>query len=269
MNILQNKNTIETKVYGDDFSKDQISAWFSEESHAYSDQYASVEEFNKKGYEYHELNKLLGYSKIKDGEAFENVLSYGGGHGLELEPIIDRSQNIHIIEPSITLRNETLKGKKINYSEPSIYGKIDFPDCTFDLITCFGVLMYIPNVSFVLSEFHRVLKKGGYLLIREPISDMGMGRKRAGCGKYTRGIPLDFFKTKIRELNFTESHVTPCTFPPFVRLLKIPGISVFSHRGLTRIDLALSRLFLFNNSYYRKGVLQKLAPGAAYLFLKK
>lgn len=48
--------------------------------------------------------------------------------------------------------------------------KIPFPDKTFDLITSFDVLYHrwIKNDMVALKEFYRVLKPGGFLLIRVP-----------------------------------------------------------------------------------------------------
>ena len=62
---------------------------------------------------------------------------------------------------------------------PSVYpyddsnASMEFPNNYFDLITSFGVLHHIPDVSKVFSELSRVLAPGGYLLIREPIVSMG------------------------------------------------------------------------------------------------
>jgi len=45
--------------------------------------------------------------------------------------------------------------------------KIPYPDENFDLVSFFMVLHHIPNLEFSLEEAHRVLKRGGYLLIKE------------------------------------------------------------------------------------------------------
>jgi len=51
----------------------------------------------------------------------------------------------------------------INEKEP----KLPYADNFFDLITCFMVLHHNYNVTYMISELKRVLKKGGYIIINE------------------------------------------------------------------------------------------------------
>lgn len=44
---------------------------------------------------------------------------------------------------------------------------LDFPDATFDLLTMFVSLHHFQNAAKMLSESHRVAKKGGMLIVRE------------------------------------------------------------------------------------------------------
>lgn len=147
---------------------------------------------------------------------------------------------------------------------------IDFPDNFFDVITCFGVLMYIPNVTFVLSELYRCLSPDGYLLVREPITSLGIGEEnRAGCGLNTRGIPLSYFKDWISNHQFNNSTIIPHMFGPLLKLLSFLKIDIYNNNMTTRIDLLISRLFLFNYQYTRKSIFDKIAPGSVFLVLKK
>jgi ubiquinone/menaquinone biosynthesis C-methylase UbiE len=52
--------------------------------------------------------------------------------------------------------------------KPSTDGALPFPDASFDLVTCLGVLHHIPKVSFALCELYRCLTPGGFALVREP-----------------------------------------------------------------------------------------------------
>ncbi len=45
--------------------------------------------------------------------------------------------------------------------------KIDFPDNSFDIITCFFVLHHILDLDKIMKEIRRVLKPGGYIIILE------------------------------------------------------------------------------------------------------
>ena len=141
------------RLYGDDFSLAQIKEWYEDEKEGYSGLISG----EGHSYGYHELNKLHGFSKLRKIKKFRKVLGFGAAYGHELYPILDRIGEVHIIEPSKKLRSKSLKGKKVKYADPSISGKLPYGDDSFDLITCFGVLHHIPNVSTIMKEFSRVL----------------------------------------------------------------------------------------------------------------
>lgn len=45
---------------------------------------------------------------------------------------------------------------------------LSFPDESFDLVGCFDVLEHVPDYHSALSEFHRVLRSGGQIIITAP-----------------------------------------------------------------------------------------------------
>src|SRR5437867_4322044 len=47
-------------------------------------------------------------------------------------------------------------------------GRLPFSENSFDLVTCFGVLDYLPDFDPMLREIYRVLQPGGYALISLP-----------------------------------------------------------------------------------------------------
>lgn len=44
---------------------------------------------------------------------------------------------------------------------------LDFPDASFDLTVCWGVLMHIPDIEKALAQLLRVTRTGGYLVFEE------------------------------------------------------------------------------------------------------
>ncbi|MFO1522890.1 MAG: class I SAM-dependent methyltransferase [Kiritimatiellia bacterium] len=85
---------------------------------------------------------------------------------------------------------------------------------TFDLATCFGTLHHIPNVSQVLRELYRVMKPGGFALIREPAISMGdWTRPRPGLTRNERGLPFSWLTKTSREIGFQIRRSTACVFP--------------------------------------------------------
>lgn len=48
---------------------------------------------------------------------------------------------------------------------------LDYPDDSFDLLTCFFSLMYLKDRSMAIDQFLRVLRPGGYMVITTWVSD--------------------------------------------------------------------------------------------------
>lgn len=49
--------------------------------------------------------------------------------------------------------------------------QIDFPDQSFDLVVCNNVLDHVENAEQCLSEMHRVLKPGGYIIFGQELTN--------------------------------------------------------------------------------------------------
>jgi len=253
------------KLYGDDFNESEIKEWFEDEKEGYSSLDSSYEEV----YGYTELNKIHGYNSLRKIKNFDNVLGLGSADGKEFLPILNKIKNITILEPSQKLRVKNLNGKKINYITPEISGKIIFEKNKFDLITCFGVLHHIPNVSFVLSELSRILKQGGYLLIREPIVSMGDWRqKRNGVTKRERGVSLQYFRKIIKENNLEIISEKLILFP-LLRRINFREYRGGNSKLWVYLDNIFGRIFSFNYRYHSTKFYQKIAPQSVFYVLRK
>jgi SAM-dependent methyltransferase len=254
-------------LYGDDFSIEQIEQWYNEEEEGYAN--LGNKDAKKYTYQYHAVNKLHGFSKLRSKE-FKNVLGLGSAWGHEFEPIIDKIKHLTIIESS-----ENMKSKKIGlltpiYIKPNINGKINFANHSFDLITCFDTLHHIPNVTYVLTELLRVLEPQGFLLLREPISSLGDWRlPRIGMTKNERGIPMDMFENIFKHHNvqilYKSTFQSLFMYKIVSKFIKINYTSMF----WTKCDKFISLLFQWNVSYFRKSVFKKMAPGSVFYVLQK
>ena len=256
------------KLYGDDFTKDQILSWYKEEEEGYANLGSSNKE--KYNYQYTEMNKLFAFKYIDKNTKFKQALGFGSAYGHEFLPIIDQIDALTIVEPSDQLKSNKLGELTPSYKKPDILGKLDFPDDNFDLIICLGVLHHIPNVSLILSELQRVLAPNGLLIIREPIVSMGDWRKpRKGLTKNERGIPLNLFKNFIKSNNFTvisnKFCDSPFAYKVFQKILSMPYDSII----IQKIDSFFSWLFSWNYQYHRSSFFEKLAPCSIYCVLRK
>lgn len=254
-------------LFGDEFTFDEMQEWYDQEKEAY----AELGSKDKKIYEYqyHEGNIKHGFQFLKDRK-LDQVLGFGSAYGDEFLPIISRIKNLTILEPSDQLKSKKLGDIVPVYKKPSIDGKIDFPNDTFDLITSFGVLHHVPNVSFVLAELIRVLKPDGYLLIKEPISTMGDWTKpREGLTKNERGISLTYFKKIFKENNAQIVRKTLidnlAIYKIINKIIPIPITSKF----FVKMDSFFSKLFAWNYSYHRTSLLKKVAPSGVFYIVTK
>lgn len=255
------------KLYGNDFAAEQIEAWFADEAEGYFNLTQSGG--GKYTYGYHALNKRHGYSGLPKCR-FGHVLGIGSAYGAELEPILECSDRISILEPSDGFKNTELNGIPVTYVKPLPSGNMPFDSDSLDLITCFGVLHHIPNVSMLVEEFYRVLKPGAYALLREPIISMGDWRKpRTGLTKRERGIPLPILRDFVKQAGFKVVRERKCMFSLTSRLKHVVSGPVFNNRTVVELDALLSALPVWPKVYHPRNSVQKLRPTAAYYVLQK
>jgi len=263
------KNFEGTYLYGDDFSQEEIEKWYNAESEAFADMYG-IKINDGESYGFHNLNILYGYRYLKNRETFHNALGLGSSWGYEFLPVIDKIMKLTIIEPSLQTRSSKLGEKLIpEYRSPNAKGNIEFPENSFDLITCFDTLHHIPNVSFVLKELFRVLQPGGYMLLHEPIHSMGDRRnKRLGLTANERGIPKNYLLKIINQnrIEIVRKHYYFCMTSFLKRTLK--KINTDS-RSYLYFDRILSYLFAFNIHYSPTNRIQRISPTSIFCVLRK
>jgi SAM-dependent methyltransferase len=258
---------IGAKLYGDDFSPDDIAAWFEREKLGYSG--LVVSSSKAYSYEYHALNQLHGFRHLGE-RTFENVLGFGSFRGDELEPLAGRMKRVTIIEPSGGADGAKLGGCPVDFIAPHTDGRLPFSEGAFDLITCLGVLHHIPNVSLVVSELLRVLAPGGTMLLREPIVSMGDWRQsRSGLTLNERGIPLHLLKAAIVKGGGLILRESLCSFGPLERLFKSIRPDIHNSALLSRADAILSNTLPWPQTYHPRHLLQKFQPSSAFFLVAR
>ena len=257
-----------TKLYGDDFTIDEINEWFADEAEGYANLGAKVKkEYN---YLYHEINKQHGFKYIR-GRTFKEALGVGSAYGNEFKPISDNIQRITILDPSDAFADvKEILGTPCDYIKPSPDGNMPFKSNQFDLITSFGVMHHIPNVTHVISECYRCLDHGGIMLFREPILSLGDWTKpRTGLTKRERGIPLNILNEMMLNTGFEIMHKSFCNFPSLPQLSNKIGVSAYNNYFMTMLDKLICKAFSWNIKYHRTKPYEKIAPGSVFYVLKK
>jgi SAM-dependent methyltransferase len=261
------KYLIGSELYGDDFDEREISEWFDAEKEGYAD--LGAKDHANYRYEYHALNTVLGFDRLA-GDVYENVLGFGSAYGDELEPIASKVNNVVVVDPSDHFESSLIFGKPVQYVKPSYDAKLPFESDHFDLITCFGVLHHIPNVSATVAEFARVLKPGGCLLVREPIVSMGDWRfPRRGLTKRERGIPFNIFANIVESSGLKITNSSLCNFPVSEAIGRLFVRDIYNSRFVVRLDQFMSWAFRWNLSYHPVNFWKKFRPTSAFLIAEK
>lgn len=250
-------------LYGDDLPPEEVAAWFEDEREAYASLGAS--DAGNYVYEYHALNLLHGFRHLPQGR-IGTALGIGAAYGHEFRPILSRVDRLVLVEPSVAFRHEELDGVPLEYRPPSPTGDLPVEASSFDLVTCFGVLHHIANVSHVIAEIARVLRPGGHALVREPIVSMGDWRQpRRGLTPRERGIPLRLLRAMTAQAGFENAHEALCVMPLVSR---IAGTWANS-RSLVLLDSLLGRATAWNHRYHATAPWHKVQPTNVFLVLKR
>lgn len=255
------------QLYGNDFTQAEIDRWFADENDGY---FALTKERPETySYGYHALNIRHGFSLLPN-QRFDHVLAVGAAYGNELAPIMKNCEKITILEPADGFKSTTVDGIPVTYEKPLSSGVIPFQSASFDLLLCLGVLHHIPNVGMVLNECYRVLKPGGFALLREPTISMGDWRKpRRGLTKHERGIPLNIFRELISDSNFRIIHERRCMFSLTPHLRHLFSGSVYNNAMIVALDEFMCALPIFSNVYHPRSSFQKLRATSAFFVLDK
>ena len=255
------------KLFGDDFTDQELKQWFADEAEGY----ANLGAKNKIDYtyNYHALNNFHAFSHLH--RSFPKALGIGSAYGEELKPIADIIEHITILDPSDAFSGVTyINNTPCTYKKPNSNGSMDFNNETFDLITSFGVMHHIANVTYVMSECYRCLKDGGTMLLREPIVSMGDWTKpRPHLTKRERGIPIKLMDNIVNKVGFTITRRAYCVFPALPKISDQLSINAYNNPMLTRIDFIVSSLFAWNMKYHRTKLFEKFAPVCICYILQK
>lgn len=256
-----------TNLYGDDFTTEEIMRWYKDETESFTDLYVRDQDYK---YGTHALDEFHLFSYLPP-HTWDNVLGFGSAGGDEFKPILEKINSIVIVEPS-SLYNDRVSIENVpaKWILPSSVGDLPFSNNTFDLITCLSVLHHIPNVSFITKEIARVLRPGGYLLIREPVISLGDWRKpRAMLTKNERGIPLPFLYNLFLSNQLIIKYQSRCIFPPVHIILNKLKLYPYNSELIVKFDYLLSKMFSWNYHYHRTKWWQKISPRTACFVLVK
>lgn len=252
-------------LYGDDFDAESISRWFEAEEHEHYDM-----AHRDYVYPYHSLNVHYAYKGLA-GKRFERLLALGCARGDEILPIADQIDEIVAVEPAKAWWSDRIGNTPARFIMPRPDAKIELADRSVDLITCFGVLHHIPNVSTVLRELARVAKPNAIFALREPSHSMGDFRvHRPGLTRNERGISPKWLLKHAQAAGWAVESAVHHDIGALTRLMDRLGISRNENPSLVYLDRLLAFLTQWNYRYWRTSVWHKVAPNSmSYLLRRK
>jgi ubiquinone/menaquinone biosynthesis C-methylase UbiE len=98
----------------------------------------------------------------------------GIGHwGQLLAPLMPRARLVGVDREETWVKKAKERAEDRNLADQFEYregdvNQLEFPDSTFDMVTCQTVLIHVPDPKKTIQEFYRVLKPGGLLALAEP-----------------------------------------------------------------------------------------------------
>jgi len=255
-------------LYGEDLPPAEIEQWFESEREGYCR--LAHREGVAYRYSYHALNRRHAFDQLPANINFSRALGVGSAQGDEFVPIQERVAHITLLEPGNFSKSSQLMRPTVEYARPRPDGAFPLAPETFDLIVCFSTLHHIPKVSQAIAEIFRVLRPGGWALLREPIISMGDWRQpRFGLTKNERGIPHGLLRRFVIEAGFQIVYERACCFSLTSRLRVLAGGSAYNSRSVMAIDSVLCWVPFWPTAYHPANVLQKLRPTAAAFVLRR
>jgi len=113
---------------------------------------------------------LARYQLASDYAENKVVLEAGSGAGYGAEIISEVAKKVYAVDLSKNSIRESQKKylrKNLKFEIGDIT-KLNFPDSTFDLISAFEIIEHLEDYNRAISEFKRVLKPGGLLILSTP-----------------------------------------------------------------------------------------------------
>jgi ubiquinone/menaquinone biosynthesis C-methylase UbiE len=98
----------------------------------------------------------------------DKLLDVGGGRGDVTNEYLKKTKEVHLVEYDSKLISECKKRFPKVKAIKGVAEKIPYDDETFDVVTMTDTLEHVRDEKQSLNEVHRVLKKGGTLVISTP-----------------------------------------------------------------------------------------------------
>lgn len=214
-----------------DKKRDNVTAYFDTESSSWDEIYRKQDVYSVI-HQYRRSIVLAWFESLMLPHD-SRILEIGCGAGLTVIDIARRRYALEAVDGAesmvhLTRRNALSSGvaERINVTVGDIH-RLDFPDCSMDLVIAMGVLPWIADVELALREIVRVLAPGGHAIINADnlhrlnhLLDPAHMPALAGCKKRMKTFLESRGLKKISAVPGTAKH----TSAEFDRLLVAAGL---------------------------------------------
>lgn len=266
---------------GDDYSREQLAKWYSQEENAFANMDASEGMTGTDPwYEYmRHLNEQMSEPLLRarwPADKPLKVMMLGPGDGTDAVFMRKLFPNTEFFFVEASPDFQKTLGERYGAGSviaPQIDGTIKLPEDSVDLVMAFSVLHHIANVSFVVQEVGRILRPGGLFITREPCSSMGDWSKPRSSTPNERGISAKLMVQIAQSAglrNLTGQRPVPVLFAPLNLILKrFSKFITLSKTSVRRYDRLLSSMVAGNDWYWRDRWWKKLGPSAYFYVFEK
>lgn len=261
------------ELAGDSLRGDALVRWYEQEKEAFfeggadsgpSDPWYAYMRF---------VNDRLVFRELERRDQGD-ILFLGAAEGTEAVDFHRRrpAWRLHFLEASDNFRARlTAQFPGAAIIEPDPAGRMPIADASLDAVCAFCVLHHIANVSEVLGEVARVLKRGGQFFVREPCSSMGDWRGPRSATPNERGISRHWMIRTAAEVGLSpHDRPIPVVFEPINKtLVRTIGYRLVPRQILYVVDRLLSALVALNDHYWRDTTLKKIGPSSYHYRFRK
>lgn len=174
--------------------KNEVKNFFDDLSSGWSERYKKLNSMEDR-------KKIFSNCLKKSNKNNSKILDFGCGSGDITTYLHDLNHEMTALDISHKMLSEAkanFNGRNINCKLYSGSGSIELSDAYFDVIISSSVMEYVEDVEYVLKDFNRLLKPGGYLFITVPDMRHRIRNKESIIMKFISVKPLNYLLSKSR-----------------------------------------------------------------------
>lgn len=177
----------------------------------------------------------------------------GSGYGSEIlagraKKVVGADASSHAIKYA----NNCHKKDNIEFIESDLNKSLDFPNDYFDMIVSLETLEHVLDQEKMISEFRRILKKGGLLLISSPDREIITGKAGNDNKYHIKELSKKEFVSLLRNFFDVDDFFVQTEYIPMPTYKKFIKNSLRGMRGIKKMLVISFKLTSFAHHYFNE-----------------